>query len=762
MVHLYFSGIAEDKIPYVNSMGEKYRIKQLLQQLPPHDSEVRYCSGLGEEEKKELRLFSAQRKREALGRGSVKQLPVTPQNTSLACENCQNPFNGGDMCVFASRAGPNTCWHPACFVCEVCKELLVDLIYFYKDGKLYCGRHHAESLKPRCAACDEIIFSDECTEAEGRAWHMKHFVCFECDRLLGGQRYIMREGRPYCLHCYDAMFAEYCETCGEPIGVDQGQMTHDGQHWHAVEVCFSCHTCKTSLLGRPFLPRRGFIYCSVSCSKGESSISSRQPPPLPPIPPKKDSMDDNRSLELSSYSDELNNKLHPSRSALQSTSLDSVRTTTSYHLPPPIVQRSRIEIATVEQDIEVMSDGNGETFQVSRGLQVDRDIRDSIYAANMSRNRDPIPLNFSDFSFNLDGLMNCNNAGAAIADNSCDNIKLGLPDLTKEMTAIAIQSPKSSPMLENCVTTTTRSPSESPPQTPSPRKSNLSKRNRHGGGNQGENGSRNLTVHFEGPVQRSSPEVSASYSKADDESSDSASSCNRHQHRPRKVSHRHSKHRHHHNHHHHHSPQITQGGTTRVRGPTSRPKIYKHDHVGTFPRSSSYSGRPSLPMQSENTVPQDGERPGKSSNVNSPSTSSDKNLMGEVVPEINLQDKVVDKFLQQQQQQESEQPGTSSSSSTVSTKSRQGLDISNDVPIDEERSAAAYYDDDYCSTCSSSSSDDFPYDLTPKRYGGVRISYVNGDAMASARQRTNTIPACMGMSSSQDRRKNQNKNCIIS
>ena len=45
----------------------------------------------------------------------------------------------------------------------------------------------------------QIIFSDECTEAEGRAWHMIHFACFECDRHLGGQRYIMREGRPYCL-----------------------------------------------------------------------------------------------------------------------------------------------------------------------------------------------------------------------------------------------------------------------------------------------------------------------------------------------------------------------------------------------------------------------------------------------------------------------------------------------------------------------------------------------------------------------------------
>ena len=58
--------------------------------------------------------------------------------------------------MFASRAGHGVCWHPGCFVCSMCDELLVDLIYFYQEGKIYCGRHHAERLKPRCTACDEV------------------------------------------------------------------------------------------------------------------------------------------------------------------------------------------------------------------------------------------------------------------------------------------------------------------------------------------------------------------------------------------------------------------------------------------------------------------------------------------------------------------------------------------------------------------------------------------------------------------------------
>ena len=99
---------------------------------------------------------------------------------------------------------------------------------------------------------------------------MKHFCCLECDHQLGGQRYIMRDGRPYCCSCFERMFAEYCDTCGEHIGVDQGQMTHEGQHWHATDHCFRCHTCQKSLLGHPFLPKHGVIYCSAACSRAGS------------------------------------------------------------------------------------------------------------------------------------------------------------------------------------------------------------------------------------------------------------------------------------------------------------------------------------------------------------------------------------------------------------------------------------------------------------------------------------------------------------
>lgn len=60
----------------------------------------------------------------------------------------------------------------------------------------------------------------------------------------------------------------------DPLGVDHAQMTYEGVHWHATDQCFCCAQCKTSLLGCPFLPKQGRIYCSKACSQGEDIHAS--------------------------------------------------------------------------------------------------------------------------------------------------------------------------------------------------------------------------------------------------------------------------------------------------------------------------------------------------------------------------------------------------------------------------------------------------------------------------------------------------------
>ncbi|XP_040487634.1 prickle planar cell polarity protein 3-like [Ursus maritimus] len=51
-------------------------------------------------------------------------------------------------------------------------------------------------------------------------------------------------------------------------------MAYEGQHWHASDRCFCCSRCGRALLGLPFLPRRGLIFCSRACSLGSEPTAS--------------------------------------------------------------------------------------------------------------------------------------------------------------------------------------------------------------------------------------------------------------------------------------------------------------------------------------------------------------------------------------------------------------------------------------------------------------------------------------------------------
>ncbi|KAL0622450.1 Prickle-like protein 4, partial [Plecturocebus cupreus] len=181
-------------------------LQTLLQQLPPQDIDERYCLALGEEELAELRLFCARRKQEALGQGVARLL--LPKLKGHTCEKCRELLKPGEYGVFAARAGDQRCWHQPCFACQACGQALINLIYFYHDGQLYCGRHHAELLRPRCPACDQLIFSRHCTEAEGRRWHENHFCCQDCAGPLGGGRYALPGGSPCCPSCFENRYSD--------------------------------------------------------------------------------------------------------------------------------------------------------------------------------------------------------------------------------------------------------------------------------------------------------------------------------------------------------------------------------------------------------------------------------------------------------------------------------------------------------------------------------------------------------------------------
>ncbi|XP_029552956.1 testin [Salmo trutta] len=184
-----------------------------------------------------------------------------------SCHQCQLPMRQGEPAVYAERAGYDKLWHPACFVCCTCSELLVDMIYFWKKGQLYCGRHYGDSEKPRCGGCDELIFSNEYTQAEDQNWHLKHFCCFDCDCVLAGETYVMENNKPVCKPCYMKSHAVVCTACQNTVEPEAQRVSYGEFYWHAEPQCFQCSCCAKCLIGERFMAIQGMLFCSVECKK---------------------------------------------------------------------------------------------------------------------------------------------------------------------------------------------------------------------------------------------------------------------------------------------------------------------------------------------------------------------------------------------------------------------------------------------------------------------------------------------------------------
>uniref|UniRef100_A0A3Q4B0T7 Testin n=1 Tax=Mola mola TaxID=94237 RepID=A0A3Q4B0T7_MOLML len=286
----YIELLPPEKRPVAGTEGAAYRRQQMARQLPEHDQDPSKCHDLSPAEVKQMQQFVRKYKDEALGVGDV----MLPEDMALvqaggkdgagvragdapggrgsglgpgSCHHCQKSMGLGDPAVYAERAGYDKLWHPACFVCCTCEELLVDMIYFWKKGKLYCGRHYGDSEKPRCGGCDELIFSNEYTQAEGQNWHLKHFCCFDCDCILAGETYVMENDKPVCKPCYMRNYAVKCASCQGAIEPEAQRVSYGEHHWHAEPQCFKCSGCFKCLVGQRFMAVQGHLLCSVECKK---------------------------------------------------------------------------------------------------------------------------------------------------------------------------------------------------------------------------------------------------------------------------------------------------------------------------------------------------------------------------------------------------------------------------------------------------------------------------------------------------------------
>merc|ERR1711881_721513 len=54
--------------------------------------------------------------------------------------------------------------------------------------------------------------------------------CHHCDDSLAGHRYVLRDDHPYCIKCYESVFANNCDECGKVIGIDSKDLSYKEKH----------------------------------------------------------------------------------------------------------------------------------------------------------------------------------------------------------------------------------------------------------------------------------------------------------------------------------------------------------------------------------------------------------------------------------------------------------------------------------------------------------------------------------------------------
>ncbi|KAJ0005001.1 hypothetical protein NQD34_011215 [Periophthalmus magnuspinnatus] len=138
-------------------------------------------------------------------------------------------------------------YHPACFVCTICKRPFPagDRVTF--NGKDCLCQYCIEPMSPgpkdilgssNCAGCGRDIKNGQALLALDRQWHLGCFKCKACSKVLTGE-YISKDGAPYCEKDYQIHFGVRCEACHQFI---TGKVLEAGdKHYHPS--CARCSRC---------------------------------------------------------------------------------------------------------------------------------------------------------------------------------------------------------------------------------------------------------------------------------------------------------------------------------------------------------------------------------------------------------------------------------------------------------------------------------------------------------------------------------------
>ncbi|XP_076046413.1 LIM zinc finger domain containing stck isoform X2 [Oratosquilla oratoria] len=162
---------------------------------------------------------------------------------SMTCTRCGEGFEAQEKIVNSN----GQLWHKQCFVCAQCFRPFPEDIFYEFEGRKYCEHDFQVLFAPCCGKCNEFIIG-RVIKAMNANWHPQCFCCQLCGKELADLGFIRNTGRALCHECNARVKAEslgkyMCHKCHAPI--DGQPLRWRGDTFHPYH--FNCASCGIEL-----------------------------------------------------------------------------------------------------------------------------------------------------------------------------------------------------------------------------------------------------------------------------------------------------------------------------------------------------------------------------------------------------------------------------------------------------------------------------------------------------------------------------------
>uniref|UniRef100_A0A8C7P5H0 LIM domain-containing protein n=1 Tax=Oncorhynchus mykiss TaxID=8022 RepID=A0A8C7P5H0_ONCMY len=175
---------------------------------------------------------------------------------NASCERCKSGFAPAEKIVNSN----GELYHEGCFVCAQCFQQFPEGLFYEFEGRKYCEHDFQMLFAPCCHQCGEFIIG-RVIKAMNNSWHPDCFCCDICQAVLADVGFVKNAGRHLCRPCHNREKARglgkyICQKCHAII--EDSPLIFKNDPYHPDH--FNCNNCGKELTADA-RELKGELYC---------------------------------------------------------------------------------------------------------------------------------------------------------------------------------------------------------------------------------------------------------------------------------------------------------------------------------------------------------------------------------------------------------------------------------------------------------------------------------------------------------------------